>query len=165
REGRAIGREAAEGQVASRAGRGQTSAKGPDILVGGSVIQDVIAEALVAALIDRGQHTAGTSIECSGGHIARKICQRPVQDGGVQARLRLFSPQPRPSAAWSQRAQRRGGRARGASSLGGRVNHPRPRAAPPDQSRGGYTDYQVARDRRGPRESTCGTAYSSAANM
>src|SRR4029453_12736177 len=96
--------------------------KGPDIIVGGIVVQDVIEDALVAAIIDRGQNTEGTIIEFIGGHIPRKISQRPVQEVRVHARLRLFSPQPRPSSGWSQRAQRRGGRATSANSLGGRAS-------------------------------------------
>src|SRR4029450_2784502 len=153
-EGRTIGREAAEGQVTYSQGRVQTSEKGPDIIVGGIVIQDVIEDALVAAIIDRGQNTEGTIIEFIGGHIARKLCQRPVQEVGVHARLRFFSPPPRPSSGWSQRAQRRGGRATSANSLGARASGPRPRAAPPDRSRGGCTDCPVAPDPTGQPGST-----------
>src|SRR4029453_12261152 len=106
---------------------------------------------LVAAIIDGGQNAEGTIIEFIGGHIARKICQRPVKKVGVHARLRLFSPQPRPSSGWSQRAQRRDGRATGANSLGGRASRPRPRAAPPDRLPGGYTDCPAGPEQRGRR--------------
>src|SRR6267378_433159 len=164
RERRAIGCDTAEGQVACHQGRVQTPQKGPDILVGGIVIQDGIEEPLVAAIIDGGKHAEGTIIPFIGGHRARKIRQRPVQEVGVHARLRLFSPQPRPSSGWSQRAQRYGGRATSASSLGGRANRPRPRAAPPDRSRGGCTDYPVAPDPTGPPGSTSDISYSNAAN-
>src|SRR2546428_14094387 len=61
-EGRAIGREAAEGQGTCRQGRVQTSQKGPDIIVGGIVIQDLIENALVAAIIDGGKNAKGTII-------------------------------------------------------------------------------------------------------
>src|SRR4030095_4141657 len=161
RECGAIGREAEEGQVAYCQGCVQTPEKGPDILVGGIVIQDVIEDPLVAAIIDRGKNAEGTIIEFIGGYIARKIRQRPVQEVGVHARLRLFSPPPRPSSGWSQRAQRRGGRATGANSPGGRANHLRPRAAPPDRSRGGCTDCPVAPEPTGPGRSICGTSYNS----
>src|SRR5262249_20110378 len=160
----AIGGDTAEGQAACYQGRVQTPQKGPDIIVGGIVIQDVIEDPLVAAIIDGGKNAEGTIIQFIGGHIARKICQRPVKEIGVHARLRLFSPQLRPSSEWSQRAQRRDGRATNANSLGGRASHPRPRAARPSPSRGGCIDRRVGRDRRGPRESTCGTSYSNAAN-
>ena len=60
--------------------------------MGGIVIQDVIEEALVAAIIDGGENAEGAIIELIGGHIPRKIRQGPVQEVGVHARLRLFSP-------------------------------------------------------------------------
>src|SRR6266436_9005900 len=163
-EGRAIGREAAEGQVTCPQGCVQTPQKGPDIIVGGIVIQDVREDPLVAAIIDCGKNTEGTIIQFIGSHIARKIRQRPVQEVSVHARLRLFSPQPRPSSEWSQRAQRRDDRATSANSLGGRASRPRPRAAPPDRSRGGCTDCPVAPDPTGQPGSTSDIAYSSVAN-
>src|SRR2546429_5305000 len=132
--------------------------------MGGIVIQDVVEEALVAAIIDGGENTEGAVIELIGGHVARKIRQRPVQEVRVHTHLRLFFPQPRPSSGSWQKGQRHGGRARGANSRAGRASHPRPRAAPPGPSRDGCTDCRVGRDRRGPRESTCNTSYSSAAN-
>jgi hypothetical protein len=52
----------------------QPPQKDPDILVGGIVIQDVIEEPLVAAIIDGGQNAEGTIIQFIGGPIARKIC-------------------------------------------------------------------------------------------
>jgi hypothetical protein len=66
---RAISGDAEEGQVACRQGRVQAPEKRPDVVVGGSVISDVIEEALVAAMIDRREHTARAIIECIGGHI------------------------------------------------------------------------------------------------
>src|SRR5262245_22827163 len=128
------------------------------------MIQDVVEEALVAAIINDRENTEGAVIELIGGHIARKISQRPVQEVRVHAHLRLFSPQPQPSSGSSQTEQRHDGRARGANWLVGRASRPRPRAAPPSPSRGGCTDYRVGRDPRGLRESTCDTSYSSAAN-
>ena len=62
RECRAIGGDTAEGQAACHQGRAQPPQKGPDSLVGGIVIQDVIEEPLVAAIIDGGQHAEGTII-------------------------------------------------------------------------------------------------------
>src|SRR5262245_65911068 len=149
-ERRAISRDTEEGQVAYRQGRFESLEKRPDVIVGGIVIQDVIEDPLVTAVIDRRENTERSVIELIGSHIARKIGQRPVKEVRVQARLRLFSPQPRPSSGWWQRGQRRGGRARGANSPGGRAHRPRPRAGPADQSPGGYTDCRVVRDRRGP---------------
>jgi hypothetical protein len=71
----------------------QTPQKGPDIIVGGIVIQDVIEESLVAAIIDGGKNAEGTIIQFIGGHIARKICQRPVQEvGGSMRACAFFSP-------------------------------------------------------------------------
>src|SRR5215831_831534 len=163
-EGRASGREAAEGQGTCRQGRVQTPEKGPDISVGGIVIQDVREEPLVAALINGGQKAEGTIIQFIGGHIARKIRQGPVQEVRVHARLRLFFPQPRPSSGWWQRAQRRGGRATSANSPGGRARRPRPRAAPPDRSRGGCTDCPGAPEPTGPPGRTSDMSYSSAAH-
>src|SRR6185312_5786119 len=138
--------------------------KRPDILVGGIVIQHVVEETLGAAIIDRGKHAKGAIIECIGGHIPRKIRQGPGKEVRVHACLRLFFPQPPPSFASSQRGQRRGDRARGASSPGGRVSRLRPPAVLPDQSRGACTDRRGAPDRRGPRSSTCDTSYSNAAH-
>src|SRR5215471_19027604 len=149
-ERRAIGGDTAEGQVACHQGRFQPPEKRSDVVVGGIVIQDVIEDALVAAIIDGGKNAEGAVIELIGSHIPRKICQRPVQEVGIHARLRLFSPQPRPSSEWSQKAQRRDGRATSANLLAGRASRPRPRAAPPSPSRGGCTDYRAGRDRRGP---------------
>jgi len=139
-ERQAIGRDAEQGQVACRQGRVQTPQKRSDVVVRGIVIQDVLEDALVAAIIDRGKNTEGTIIPFIGGHIPRKIRQGPVQEVCVHAHLRLFFPQPRPSSGSWQKGQRHGGLARGANSLGGRASHPRPRAAPPAQSHGGYTE-------------------------
>src|SRR5215470_2127230 len=163
-ERRAIGRDTSEGQVACRQGRFESPEKRPDVVVGGIVIQDVIEETLVAAIIDRGENAEGAVIELIGDHIPGKISQRPVQEVRVHARLRLFSPQPRPSSGSWQKGQRHDGRATGANSLGGRASRPRPRAGPPEQSPDGYTERRVAPDQRGRRESTCDTSYSSAAN-
>src|SRR5262249_6994172 len=162
REGRAIGGDTAEGQAACYQGRVQTPQKGPDIIMGGIVIQHLIEDALVAPVIDYGQNAEGTIREFIGGHIARNIRQGPVKEVRVQARLRLFFPQPRPSSEWSQKGQRHDGRARGASSPGGRASRPRPRAAPPDRSPGGYTACPAGPDQRGRRSSTCDTAYRNA---
>src|SRR5712691_4576707 len=60
--------------------------------MGAIVIQDLREETLVTAIIDRREHAEGASIECIGGHIARKIRQGPVQEVPVHARLRLFFP-------------------------------------------------------------------------
>src|SRR5215813_2973846 len=149
-ERRAIGRDTEEGQVACRQGRFESPEKRPDVIVGGIVIQDVIEEPLVAAIIDSGENAEGTIIQFIGGDIARKICQGPVKEGRVQARLRLFFPPPRPSSGSWQKGQRRGGRARGASWRDDRASHPRPRAARRGPSHGGCTDCRVVPDRRGP---------------
>src|SRR5215475_1129721 len=153
-ERRAIGGDTAEGQVACRQGRLESPEKRPDVLVVRIVIQDLVEEAFVAAIINGRQNAEGAIIHFIGGDITRKIRQGPVKEVRVQARLGLFSPQPRPSSAWSQRGQRRGGRARGASSPGGRAGRLRPPAGPPDPSRGACTERRVAPDPRGPREST-----------
>src|SRR5215471_14407779 len=163
-EGGAIRRDAQQCQGACRQGRFEPPEKRPDVLVGGIVIQDLVEEALVAAMIDGREYAAGAVIELIGSHIPRKISQGPVQEGGVHARLRLFSPPPRPRSGWWHRGQRRGGRARGANARAGRAGHLRPPAVPPDPSRGGCTERRGAPDPRGPRASTCDTSYSSAAN-
>src|SRR5262249_18814101 len=107
--------------------------KRPDVLVGGIVIQHVIEEALVAAIIDGGKYAEGAVIELIGGHIPRKIRQGPVKEVRVQARLRLFFPQPRPRSGSWQKGQRPRGSARGANSRAGRAGRLRPPAVPPDQ--------------------------------
>src|SRR4029453_278386 len=127
-------------------------------------IQDIIEDPLVAAIIDGGKNAEGAIIQFIGGHIPRKNSPRPGPEGGVHAPLRLFSPRPRPSSGSWQKGQRRGGRARGANSWAGRAGRLRPPAGPPDPSRGGCTERRVVPDQRGPRESTCDTSYSSAAN-
>jgi hypothetical protein len=50
--------------------------------VGGIVIQDLVEEALVAAIIDNRKNAEGAVIELIGGHVARKIRQRPVRVTG-----------------------------------------------------------------------------------
>src|SRR5215831_7373360 len=157
---RAIGRDTQEGQVTCRQGRFESPEKRPDVIVVRIVIQDVVEDALVAAIIDCRENTEGTIIHFIGGDIARKIRQGPVKEVWVQARLRLFSPPPRPSSGSWQRGQRRGGRARGASSPGGRAGRLRPPAVPPDPSRGACTERRVVPAPRGRRESTCDTSYS-----
>src|SRR2546428_8489634 len=117
--------------------------------MGGIVIQHLIEDALVAAIIDRGEHAEGSVIELIGSHIPRKIRQGPIKEVRVHARLRLFFPPPRPSFGSWQRAQTPGGRATDASLPGGRASRPRRRAVPPDRSHGGYSDCPVARDQRG----------------
>ena len=125
---------------------------------------NVVEDPLVAAIIDGGQNAEGAVIELIGSHIPRKSSQGPVQEVGVHARLRLFSPRPRPSSGSWQKGRRRGGRARGANSRADRAGRPRPPAGLPDPSRGACTDRRAGRDRRGPRESTCDTSYSNTAN-
>src|SRR6266567_2594657 len=151
RERRAIGRDAEKGQVACRQGRLESPEKRPNVLVVRIVVQDVREDPLVAAIIDGGEHTEGAVIELIGGHIPGKVSQRPIQKVGVHARPRLFFPPPRPSSESWQKAQRRGGLARGANSLVGRASRPRPRAARPGRSRGGCTDLRMVPNRRGPR--------------
>ena len=73
-------------------GRVPTPQQRPDVVVGGIVISHVIEHPLVAAVIDHRKHAEGTSIHFISGHRARKIRQCPVKEGGVHARLRLFSP-------------------------------------------------------------------------
>src|SRR5262245_22597155 len=77
---RSSGREADKGQVAGRQGRVETPQERPDVVVRGIVIQDVIEDTLVAAIIDGGKNAEGTIIQFIGGHIPRKIGQRPVQE-------------------------------------------------------------------------------------
>src|SRR5712691_7318547 len=119
--------------------------------MGGIVVSDVIEETLGTAIIDHGKNAERAIIEFIGSHVARESRQGPVKEVGVQARLGLFSPPPRPSSGWWQRARRPDGLATGANSLGDRASRPRPRAAPPDQSRGGYSDCPVAPAQRGRR--------------
>src|SRR5262252_10433278 len=128
------------------------------------MIQDLVEEALIAAIIDGGEYAEGTVIELIGGHIPGEISQGPVQEVGVHTRLGLFFPPPRPSFGSWQKGQRRGGRARGANSRVGRAGRLRPPAVPPDPSRGACPERRVAPDQRGLRESTCDTSYSNAAN-
>src|SRR5713101_3055220 len=129
----------------------------------GIVIQRVREDALVAAIIDRGKHAEGAIIQCIGSDIARKIRQGPVKKVGVHARLGLFSPQPPPNPGWSQKAQRRGGRAGGAKSPAGRASRPRPPVVPPGQSRGACPDCRVAPDPTGQHGSTSDMSYKNAA--
>ena len=89
--------------------------------MGGIVIQHIIEDALIAAIIDRGEHTEGAIIQFIGGHIAQKIRQGPVKEVRVHTRLRLFFPLLRPSFGSWQRAQRHGGLATGASWPAGRA--------------------------------------------
>jgi hypothetical protein len=162
RAGRTSGGHAQQRQVPRCQGRLPPTQKGPDVLVGGIMVSDVIADALVTALIDRGEHPEGTGLECIGSDIPRKIRQGPVQELGVHARLRLFFPPPRPSVGSGQRARTRGSRARGANAPGGRAHRLRPRCGPPDRSPGGYPDCPVGPEQRGRRSSTCDTAYRNA---
>ena len=97
----------------------------------------------LGALAPKG-HLFFLSAELIGGHIPRKIRQGPVQEVRIQARLHLFFPPPRPRSGSWQKGQRRGGRARGASSRAGRASRLRPPAVPPDQSRGGGPERRVA---------------------
>jgi hypothetical protein len=112
---------------------------------------------------DRRKHAEGPILHVSGGHIARKIRQRPVKEVSIQARLRLFSPQPPPQAGWWQRGQTPDGHATAASWRDGRASSLRRRVAPPDRSRGGWTDFPVAPAPRGPPCRTSDIAYRNAA--
>jgi len=60
-EGRPIGGHAPQRQVTRGQGRVQPPQKGPDVLVGGIMVSDVIQNALVTAIIDRREHTADFS--------------------------------------------------------------------------------------------------------
>jgi len=90
RERCAIGGDPEEGQVACLQGGFSSPQKGSDVVVGGIVIQDVREETLVAAIIDRGEHTARSVIELIGSHIARKIRQGPVKDVRVHQGHSVF---------------------------------------------------------------------------
>ena len=131
-EGRAIGRDAPQRQVPRGQGGFQAAQKGPDIVMGGGVVQDVIEEALVTAIIDRGENTAGTVIEFIDRHIAREISQGPVEEVGGHPALRVFFPPPPPNFGAWQKARRPAGRATDANLPDGRASRPRPRGARPD---------------------------------
>ncbi len=59
---RAIGRDTQQRHVTCHQGRFQPPQKRPDIIVVGIVVSDVIEDALVAAIIDSGEHTKGAVI-------------------------------------------------------------------------------------------------------
>src|SRR5258707_13621850 len=101
------------------------------------MVQDLIEDALIAAIIDRGENAERSVIEFIGGHIPRKRSQSPVQEVGVHTRLRLFFPPPPPNSGSWQRGQTPGGRATGASWWDGRAKHLRVPIEPPDQTSGG----------------------------
>jgi len=65
----AIGRDAHKRQVACLQGGLQSPPQGPEVVVGGLVLQDVLEDALVAAMIDRGKHAEGALRPCIGGHL------------------------------------------------------------------------------------------------
>jgi hypothetical protein len=60
-------------QVARFEGRLQSTQKRPAVVVSGIVLQDLIEDALIAAILDCREKTARAIIECIGGHIPRKI--------------------------------------------------------------------------------------------
>jgi hypothetical protein len=64
-ERRAIGGDTAEGQVACRQGRLESPEKRPDVLVVRIVIQDLVEEAFVAAIINGRQNAKGPSYTSS----------------------------------------------------------------------------------------------------
>src|SRR5256885_1191223 len=103
------------------------------------MIQHVIEEALVATIIEGGEHAEGAVIDHIAAHIPQKTRQAPVKKARVHPPRRFFSPPPQPSSGSWQMGQRRGGRARGANLWAGRAGRLRPPAVPPDQSRGGCT--------------------------
>ena len=147
---RAIGSDTPQRQGARVSGRWQPTQKGPDVVVLGVGGSDLREAALVTALIDRGEQTAGPVREVIGGDLPRKSRPGPVQDRRGQARLRLLFPLPPPSVGAGHRARRPGGLAREAPAPGGRARHLRPRVVPPEPSRGGWSACPVAPDRRGP---------------
>src|SRR5712692_550212 len=130
-EGRTIGGDPLEHQVALLQGPLQTPQKRFDILMTRIVVEDLIENPLVLPIVDGREDTIGALIEFIGSYVTRKGLKRPVQKRTGQVPLRLFFPQPRPSFGGSQRAQTLGDRARGASSRGGRACYLRPRDAPP----------------------------------
>src|SRR5262249_57480217 len=95
-ECRAIGGDTTESQAACHQGRMQTPQKGPDIIMGGIVIQDVIEDALVAAIIDRGKNAEGTIIQFIGGPKTPKKPQGPLKEDPVPPPPPPFSPPPPP---------------------------------------------------------------------
>ena len=96
-ERRAIGGDTPQCQVTRLQSAFEPTEKSSDVLVGGIVVSDVIEEALVTAIIDRGENAEGTVIEFIGSDVARKGFQRPVQKRTAHVPLRLFFPQPPPS--------------------------------------------------------------------
>ena len=56
-------------QGACRQGRFQPPKKRPDVIMSGIVIQHLIEEALVAAIIDGGEDAEGAIIELIGSHV------------------------------------------------------------------------------------------------
>ena len=83
---------AIQGQVACRQGRFESPEKRTDVIVVRIMIQDLIEDPFVAAIIHCRQNAVGAIIHFIGGDIARKIRQGPVKEVRVQARLRLFFP-------------------------------------------------------------------------
>ena len=92
RERRALGGDTAAGQVACRHSRCESPEQRPDVLVGGSVSQDVREEPFVAAILHCRPQAAGAILHCIGGDIARQIRQGPGKAVRVPARRRLFFP-------------------------------------------------------------------------
>src|SRR5262249_8146201 len=123
-ERRAIGRDAQKRQVACLQGEVQAPQKGPDVIVIGGVVEDVIENTFIAAIIDRRKNAKRSVDKLIGTHIPRKISQSPVEEVGAHAPLCLFSPPPRPSFGSWQRAQTPGGLATDASWRDDRASRP-----------------------------------------
>ena len=92
RERRAIGGDTAEGQVACRHRRCESPEKRPDVLVGGSVIQDVREKPFVAAILHCRPQAAGAILTAAAATSPDKSAKTQSRKSGSQRACAFFSP-------------------------------------------------------------------------
>ncbi len=130
-QGRAIGGNAAHGQLPCLQDRLKMPEKDNHVLVCGVMVQDLVIETLEGMVVYNGQHAKGSIVEFINGEVAGKVGQGPGQIIGLPPFTRPFPPPPPPSSGWWQREQTRDGHARDANSRCGTAGHLPPPPAPP----------------------------------
>src|SRR5262249_31003207 len=80
---RAVGGEAAHRQAPPVQLGLELSQESAEVSVAGLVVEDAEGQAVVAAVIDDGQHAAGAVVQLVDGQVAGEVGQRLVQVGGL----------------------------------------------------------------------------------
>ena len=99
-QGRRIGRDATQCEAALLQHGLEFSEESTDVVVVGSVIQDLIAETFEIAVIDDRQDAEWSVVQFVGGDVAGEVGEGPIKISVFDLPSRFFFPLPPPSFGW-----------------------------------------------------------------